>query len=57
MLVLSRNQDERLLIGDNIEIVIVSSSRGKVRIGIQAPKDIRILRKELIDDQSEKPNH
>jgi len=47
MLVLSRRRDERILIGDNIEIVIVEIRGEKVRIGIDAPTEIAVHRAEL----------
>jgi carbon storage regulator len=47
MLILSRKQNESIIIGDNIKIT-VSSIRGRyVRIGIEAPEEIRIIREEL----------
>lgn len=50
MLVLKRKAGENLLIGDNIEIKIVEIDDGKVKIGIDAPKEITILRKEVLDE-------
>lgn len=47
MLVITRKQGESLLIGDNIEISIVDIKEGSVKISINAPRDISILRKEL----------
>jgi len=47
MLVIKRKQGESLLIGDNIEINIVSLENGSVKLAINAPKNITILRKEL----------
>lgn len=48
MLVLSRNPDEAIVIGDNIKITIVKvNSNGSVRIGIDAPKDVRVDREEV----------
>lgn len=47
MLVLTRKVGEALLIGDNIEIKITEVSGDKVRIGIEAPNSLKILRKEL----------
>ena len=47
MLVLSRKLGERIYINDNIVISIVEIDRGKVRLGIEAPKDVEILREEL----------
>jgi len=49
MLVLSRKKNESIIINGNIEIKIIESDDGKVRIGIEAPKDIEIHRKEVFD--------
>ena len=49
MLVVGRKQDESIMIGDDIEIVIVDVRGDKVRIGINAPKDIPVHRKEIYD--------
>ncbi|TWU42845.1 carbon storage regulator [Novipirellula artificiosorum] len=51
MLVLSRKEGEQLLIGENIVLTINRISANRVAIGIEAPKDIRIVRGEL--DQKE----
>ena len=48
MLVLSRRKNESLLIGGNIELLVVDVRGDKVRLGIDAPSDIPILRKEII---------
>ena len=48
MLVLSRREGERLLIGDNIWITIVRIGPEQVRIGIDAPEDVPVVREELI---------
>jgi carbon storage regulator len=48
MLVLARKPGESLIINDNIELKIIEISGDKIKIGIQASKDVRILRKELI---------
>ena len=50
MLVITRKNNESLVIGDNIEINILEISNGKVRIGINAPNEIKIIRKEIIDN-------
>ncbi len=47
MLVLSRQKDESIIIGGNIEITVVEFRGDKVRLGITAPKDIRVDRKEI----------
>jgi len=49
MLVLSRRKNESVVIGDNIEITIVSVSRNKVRVGIVAPKNVTVHRKEVYE--------
>jgi len=50
MLVISRKVDEKIKIGDEIEIIIISIEKNQVRIGIEAPKHIPILRNELIEE-------
>ena len=47
MLVLSRRPGERILIGDQICITILRTAGGSVRVGIEAPSDVTILRDEL----------
>lgn len=48
MLVLSRNESQSIIIGDNITITIFAADRGQVRIGIDAPKEVSIVREELL---------
>ena len=47
MLVLSRKSGESLRIGDQIRLVVVRLETGRVRLGIEAPADIQIVREEL----------
>jgi carbon storage regulator len=47
MLVLSRRKSEKIKLGDSIEITIVRVSGNKVRLGIQAPPNVAVLREEL----------
>jgi len=49
MLVLSRQKDESIVIGDNIEITIVDVRGDKVRLGINAPREISVHRKEIYE--------
>lgn len=47
MLVLSRKVGERILIGDNISVTVVRVTGGGVRIGIEAPAEMPVIREEL----------
>jgi len=47
MLVLSRKEGERVMLGDSIVITVVGVSGDKVRLGIKAPPDVLVLREEL----------
>jgi len=49
MLVLSRQRDESIMIGDDVEITIVDVRGDKVRLGITAPKSIPVHRREIYD--------
>ena len=53
MLVLSRKQTERIKLGDSIVVTVVRVSGDKVRLGIEAPPEIVVLRDEL--DPKDKP--
>lgn len=55
MLIITRKKGESLMIGDDIEIFISKIDDGSVKIGINAPKSVNILRKELYE-QVEKEN-
>lgn len=52
MLVLSRKVGERILIGENIAITVVRIGQGGVRIGIDAPSDLVVVREELADESA-----
>ena len=54
MLVLSRKLGEKICIGENICITVVNVERGKIRLGIDAPRDIPIYRQELLEAKKEK---
>ena len=49
MLVLSRKKSESIVINDNVVITIVEVRGDKVRLGIQAPREIPVHRKEVMD--------
>jgi carbon storage regulator len=49
MLVLSRNVNEKIVIGEDIVVTIVDVRGDKVRLGIEAPKDVPVHRKEVYD--------
>ncbi len=47
MLVLSRKTDETIFIGDDVQIKVISISKDKVKLGIEAPKNVSVIRGEL----------
>jgi len=49
MLVLSRKKNESIIINDNITIVVVEIRGDKVRLGIEAPKEVPVHRREVFD--------
>jgi len=49
MLVLTRKKDESILIGDEIEIVVLDINPSQVRLGIRAPKSMEIYRQEIFE--------
>ncbi len=49
MLVLSRKKDEKIIIGDNITLMVIEIRGDKVRLGIDAPKDVSVHREEVYD--------
>lgn len=48
MLVLSRKLGEKIQIGDDITLTLVDIDRGKIRLGIEAPKSVKVFRNELL---------
>jgi len=53
VLILKRRIGERLMIGDNIIITVVSIDRSGVRLGVEAPADVRIDREEVWEKRKE----
>lgn len=49
MLVLSRKQNERIVVGGSVVVTVVRISGDKVRLGIDAPADVRVVRDEVAD--------
>lgn len=49
MLVLARHEGQKIVIGDNITLVVVSIRGDKVRIGIEAPKEVPVHRREVYE--------
>lgn len=56
MLVLSRKVGERILIGENITVTVVRITGGGVRIGVEAPAEMPVIRQEL-KDQLDRPEN
>jgi carbon storage regulator len=55
MLVLSRRESERIHVGDSIVVTVVKLSGDRVRLGIEAPSDVLVLRSELEPRVAVKP--
>jgi len=53
MLVLTRKLDEQILIGDQIKITVLKIRNNQIRLGITAPRDVRVLRGELEEKEDE----
>ena len=49
MLILSRKTDEKIMIGDDISISIIEIRGDQVRIGVDAPKKVKVFRQEVFD--------
>ena len=57
MLILSRKENESIIIGEGIEIKVVQTGKGYDKIGIEAPKSLMILRKELVQQVKDENLH
>lgn len=51
MLVLSRKVGERVFIGDDIVVEIIEVQGNRIRLGIEAPRDVQIIREELLSEE------
>jgi carbon storage regulator len=50
MLVLARRTNESIIINDNVEIVVIEIRRDQVKIGVRAPKEVPVYRKEVYEE-------
>lgn len=50
MLILSRKVDEKIKIGNDITITLIGISGDQVKIGVEAPKNVKVFRQEVFDD-------
>lgn len=50
MLILSRKKNEQIVIADNITVTVLEIDGDKIKLGIDAPNDVRVFRKELIEE-------
>ena len=55
MLVLTRKVGELIVIGGNIRVSVTAIEKGRVRIGIEAPRDVNIVREELLEVPTVQP--
>ena len=55
MLVLTRKPAEMIRIGNNIVIKVIKTGKGTVKIGIEAPANVRVMRGELVTDEKPAP--
>ncbi len=56
MLILTRKVNESLIVGDNITITVLGVKGNQVRIGVDAPKDVSVHRKEIYQRIADKPS-
>ena len=56
MLIITRRQGERIVLGDDVVIQVLEVSGGNVRIGIDAPRSVPVYREELLEgDRADRP--
>ncbi len=51
MLVLTRKRDEVIQIGEDIVVKVLKTGKGTIKIGIDAPGDVRVIRGELLEEE------
>jgi len=54
MLILTRNVNEKIMVGDDVEITVLSVTGGQVRLGVEAPKDVPVHREEIYQQIKQK---
>jgi carbon storage regulator len=54
MLVISRKPGEEVVIGSNIIVEVLTTEWGRVRLGITAPRDVKVFRRELLERQPQR---
>ena len=54
MLILTRNQNESIVIDDDIKVTVISNRHGQVRLGIEAPDDVEIWREEIYGNREKR---
>ncbi len=57
MLVLKRKKDESIMIGKDITVTVLQCDDGTVKLGIEAPKEVKVYRKEIITDVIDENKH
>ena len=57
MLVITRKSRESVAIGDDVVVTVIHVGGGEVRIGIDAPKEVRVMRTELLERLKERERH
>jgi carbon storage regulator len=55
MLVLTRKTNQSIMIGDNVEVSVLAVSRDKIRLGITAPREVAVYRKEVYESMQGGP--
>jgi|GEM_PF-219261 carbon storage regulator len=53
MLVITRKQDQSIIINGNIEVMVIGINKDGVRLGIKAPKEVQVHRREVFDEIAE----
>jgi carbon storage regulator CsrA len=53
MLVLTRKQADTICIGDDIVVKVIQTGRGNIKLGIDAPRHVRVLRGEVVDEAAQ----